>query len=141
LLTINDLDTGLSLSDRIGYLHRFVVTFKLRVNVFDSEKSPATHFKGVEDQNVLVAEGLKQLPAYQELARSRSDGGCGAAMLAETSVAVPFVSAVAGALVITQAIRIASGYAHHVGITGDLRDLTSIRGTLGGRSERVTVET
>lgn len=112
---------------------------KLRVNVFDSERSPATHFEGVEDQNLLVAEKLKQMPAYQELARSRGDGGCGAAMLAETSVAVPFVSAIAGALVITQAIRVASGYAHHVGITGDLRDLTSIRGTLGGRSERVTV--
>jgi hypothetical protein len=112
---------------------------KLRVNVFDSERSPATHFEGVEDQNVLVAERLKQMPAYQELARSPGDAGCGAAMLAERSVAVPFVSAVAGALAITQAIRIASGCAHHVGITGDLRDLTSIRGTLGRRSDRVTV--
>jgi hypothetical protein len=112
---------------------------KLRLNVFDSERSPATHFDGVEDQTVYVAERLKQMPAYQELARSRGDGGCGAAMLAESSVAVPFVSAVAGALAITQAIRIASGYAHHVGITGDLRELTSVRATLGGRSERVTV--
>jgi hypothetical protein len=112
---------------------------KLRVNVFDSSRGPATHFEGVEDQNAFVAERLKQMPAYQELARSRGDGGCGAAMLAEGSVAVPFVSAVAGALAVTQAIRIASGYAHYVGITGDLRDLTSIRGFLGRRSERVTV--
>jgi hypothetical protein len=98
---------------------------KLRVNVFDSERSPASHFEGVEDQHVFVAERLKQMPAYQELARSRGDGGCGAAILAESSVAVPFVSAVAGALAVTQAIRIASGYAHHVGVTGDLRDLTN----------------
>jgi len=89
---------------------------KLRLNVFDSERSPATHFDGVEDQTVYVAERLKQMPAYQELARSRGDGGCGAAMLAESSVAVHSSVAVAGALAITQAIRIASGYAHHVGI-------------------------
>ncbi len=60
-----------------------------------------------------------QLPAYKRLAESRGDGGCGAATLAGTSVAVPFVSAFVGALSITQAIRIASGEAHHIGITGD----------------------
>jgi hypothetical protein len=48
---------------------------KLRVNVFDSERSPAAHFEGVEDQNAFVTERLKQMPAYQELARRRGDGG------------------------------------------------------------------
>ena len=81
---------------------------------------------------MLVADGLKQLPAYQELARAAAMAVAAPLCLQRASVAVPFVSAVAGALVITQAIRIASGYAHHVGITGDLRDLASIRGTLGG---------
>jgi len=37
-------------------------------------------------------------------------------MLAQRNVAVPFVSAVVGALAVTQAIRIASGEAHYVGI-------------------------
>src|SRR5664280_2685997 len=60
------------------------------------------------------------LPAYREFALSHTDGDCGAAMLAETSVAVPFVSAVAGALAVTQAIRVASGQAHHIGIAGDI---------------------
>jgi hypothetical protein len=72
-----------------------------------------------------------QLPAYREFAMSHADGDCGAAMLAETSVAVPFVSAVAGALAVTQAIRVASGLAHYVGIAGDLGDLRSIRASLG----------
>lgn len=60
-------------------------------------------------------------------------------MLAETSVAVPFVSAVAGALAVTQAIRVASGLAHYVGIAGDLGDLRSIRASLGRSLSRVIV--
>jgi hypothetical protein len=112
---------------------------KIRVNVFDSSRSPATHFRGVEDQTTQIAERLKQLPVYRDLASRRGDGGCGAALLAESSVAVPFVSAVAGALVVTQAIRIASGQAYHVTITADLRDLASARGTLGHKPERVNI--
>lgn len=61
-----------------------------------------------------------QLPAYQELARTRGDSGCGAAMLAHRGMAVPFVSAVVGALAVSRAIRITSGEAHHLGITADL---------------------
>jgi hypothetical protein len=80
-----------------------------------------------------------QLPAYQELARGRGDGGCGAAMLAESSVAVPFVSALAGALAVTQAIRIASGQAHHLAIAGDSGDVRSTRATLGPIPKRITV--
>jgi hypothetical protein len=112
---------------------------KIRLNVFDSTRSPATHFRGVEDQTSEIAERLKQLPAYRELARAHADGGCGAAMLAETSIAVPFVSAIAGALVITQAIRISSGQAHHATITADLRSLESVRATLGQKPHRVII--
>ncbi len=112
---------------------------KIRVNVFDSATSPATHFRDVEDRTSQIAERLKQLPAYLQLAREHRDGGCGAAMLAETSVAVPFVSAVASALVITQAIRIASGQAHHTTITTDLRGLATIRAALGQEAERINI--
>jgi hypothetical protein len=112
---------------------------KFRINVFDSTSNPTDHFQGVEDQTAQVAQELMQLSSYQELAHSRADGGCGAAMLAESSVAVPFVSAVAGALAITQAIRIASGEAHHLGITGDLGDLTTTRASLGQIPRRITV--
>ena len=76
---------------------------------------------------------------YQDLARVRGDGGCGAAMLAGSSVAVPFVSAVAGAFAVTQAIRIASAQAHHVGITGDVCDLRSVRAALGRTPDRISV--
>jgi hypothetical protein len=112
---------------------------KIRINVFDASADPAKHFQGMEDKTEQVAQELMQLPAYLEFALSHADGGCGAAMLAETSVAVPFVSAVAGALAVTQAIRVASGQAHHIGIAGDLGDLRSIRASLRRSISRVIV--
>jgi hypothetical protein len=112
---------------------------KVRLNVFDATEDPAAHFHGVEDPTAQVGEELMKLPAYQELAHTLADGGCGAAMLAETSVAVPFVSAVAGALAVTQAIRIASGQAHHAVIAGDVGDLRSIRATQGRKPDRIVV--
>lgn len=112
---------------------------KFRINVFDSAGNPADHFHGVEDPTAQVAQDLMQLPAYQDLARARGDSGCGAAMLAQRSVAVPFVSAIVGALAVTQAIRIASGEAHHVGITGDVGDLRTARAALGQPPKRLTV--
>jgi hypothetical protein len=112
---------------------------KFRLNVFDSSANPSNHFADVEDETAQVIQNLMQLPAYKQLAESRGDGGCGAATLAGSSVAVPFVSAVVGALSITQAIRIASGKAHHIGITGDTGNIRSIRGVLGEAPERVVV--
>lgn len=112
---------------------------KFRINVFDSGNNPGEHFRGVEDQTAQTAQKLMQLPAYQELAQTRGDGGCGAAMLAQRSVAVPFVSAFVGALAVAQAIRIVSGERPHVGITGDLGDLRVARATLGRWPERLTV--
>ena len=94
---------------------------KFRINVFDSNHNPANHFDGVEDPTTRTVEQLMQLPVYQGLARIH--GTCGAATLAEHSVAVPFVSAFVGAVAITQAIRIASGHAHDSSLTGDIGDL------------------
>ena len=112
---------------------------KFRINVFNSARDPADHFHGVEDQTEDSAQKLLELPTYQDLSRSRADNGCGAAMLANIPVAVPFVSAFVGALCMTQAIRIASGEAYHVALTGDAGDLKSVRAALGQRSERLTV--
>ena len=69
---------------------------KVRLNVFDSTLDPAGYFEGVEDDTDSRVAELMKLSAYQEITRDE-DGRCGAAMLAEQSVAVPFVSAVAGA--------------------------------------------
>lgn len=110
-----------------------------RINVFDSSSNPAAHFEGVEDQTKEEAEKLLQLSAYREIARGRGDGGCGAAILADMAVAVPFVSAFVGALSITQAVRIACREACHVGLTGDAGDLNSVRAVLGQRPARVTI--
>lgn len=112
---------------------------KFRINVFDATANPADHFRGVEDQTGQVAQELLQLPAYRELVLTRGDSGCGAAMLAHRSVAVPFVSAVVGALAVTQAIRVASGEAPHVSVTADMGDLRTARAVRGQAPKRVTV--
>jgi hypothetical protein len=112
---------------------------KFRINVFNSGGNPAEHFGGVEDQTAQVSQELLKLPAYQELAASRGDGGCGAAMLAERSVAVPFVSAFVGSLAVAQAVRIASAQAHHVALAGDAGNLQSVRAALGEPPERLAV--
>lgn len=112
---------------------------KLRINVFDAAADPAQHFDGVEDQTSQVVERLLQMPAYKEFARTNSDGQCGAAMLAERSVAVPFVSAFVGAAAIAQAMRIASGQAFHSVLTADLGDVESVRSTLGPAPTRAGI--
>jgi hypothetical protein len=116
---------------------------KVRLNVFDSTIDPARHFEGVEDETEHRVAQLMQLPAYQKIAheigRNGGDAQCGAAMLAEYNVAVPFVSAFAGALAVTQAIRIGSGKAHHSALTGDSGDLRSIRATPAKPPERPSI--
>ena len=112
---------------------------KFRLNVFDSGSNPAYHFAEVEDETAQVIHDLMQLRAYKQLTETRGDGGCGATTLAGNSVAVPFVSAFLSALSITQAIRIVSGEAHHLGITGDTSNLRNVRSALGIAAERATV--
>lgn len=114
---------------------------KLRINVFDSAGDPARHFEGVEDQTMQVVQQLLKLPAYEDFARTNGDGQCGAAMLAERSVAVPFVSAFTGALAIAQTVRIASGHGYHAVLTGDLGDIGSVRTTQWQRPQRVNIAT
>jgi hypothetical protein len=113
---------------------------KFRVNVFGAAGNAADHFAGVEDQTAQVVQELMQLPAYKHLAERLGDGGCGAATLAGSSVAVPFVSAFVGALSITQALRIASGEAHHGAIAGETGDLRSVRAALGAAPERLLID-
>jgi hypothetical protein len=112
---------------------------KFRINVFGAADNPIDHFRGVEDPVSKVAQELLKLPAYRELSATGDDGRCGAATLAETSVAVPFVSAFVGALAISQAMRIASGEAHHLVLTGDTGDLRTVRGSLGEPPQRLIV--
>lgn len=110
---------------------------RFRINVFDRNHDPAKHFEGVEDRTEEAIRELLELPAYKELARTHKTGACGAATLAEKSVAVPFVSAFVGAVVVTQAIRYVSGEAPYATLTGDLCDVRTIRATLGSKPARV----
>ncbi len=112
---------------------------RLRVNVFDADRTPGAHFDGVEDKTAERIEAVKCLPAYQDQGRKGGDAGCGMAELAGIPVAVPFVSAVAGALAITQAVRIASNIAPYAAIYGPLDDLRGVRATLGAASPRAMV--
>ncbi len=114
---------------------------KFRINVFDRRTDPAQHFAGVEDTTEQEITRLLRLPAYESVAAHSANGKCGAAMLAERSVAVPFVSAFVGALVIAQAIRIASGFGAHRALTGSINDLRGIRGTLAPKPKRIGIET
>lgn len=107
---------------------------KLRINVFDQAHSPDVHFQGVEDRTDVDA--IVKLPAYKEIAEASPEARCGAALLAAHSVAVPFVSAFASAIAITQAIRIASACPPHSVLTADLADLRSVRATPGQAQRR-----
>lgn len=108
------------------------------INVFDelTARSPQQHFEGVEDDVAKRTGSLMELPAYQNLGIEMNDGKCGAATLAGKSVAVPFVSGLAGALAIAQVIRIVSGELPNITIRGDAQDMNSLRAVLSESSER-----
>lgn len=111
---------------------------KFRINTFDASGDPATHYSMPTGSDRAVAELLK-LPAYAELADAQDDGGCGAAVLAGKAVAVPFVSAFVGALVVAQTARIASGEAPCATLTGECGSLRTIRAAPGVRPAPGTI--
>ncbi|MCB2059316.1 MAG: hypothetical protein KDE21_02325 [Novosphingobium sp.] len=80
---------------------------RYRVNVFDQQRRIDAHFAGMTD--AAPKEIAPDLPAYQQL--QSEIGRCGAAEIGNASVAVPYVSAVAGATAIARAIAITSGQA------------------------------
>jgi hypothetical protein len=114
---------------------------KFRINVFDGDYSPATHFAGLTDDFPDARDALLQLPAYERLLKDGSVDDCGAAQLAGISVAVPFVSAFAGALAVAQVIRVASGEVSCLGLTGTLGELGGMRGTASKQPGRPTLAT
>ena len=80
---------------------------RYRVNVFDQQRRIDAHFSGLTD--AAPKESAPDLPAYDQL--QSEIGRCGAAEIGNASVAVPYVSAVAGATAIARAIAITSGQA------------------------------
>jgi hypothetical protein len=112
----------------------------IRVSCFGPGDDPGQRFAGVEDRINETAAQLRKLPAYQAIESMPEHGTCGAATLAGQAVVVPFVSAVAGAFVVAQAVRIASGEALHTSLTADLGDLRTVRATRGEAAPRVTIK-
>jgi hypothetical protein len=111
---------------------------RFRLNVFDRTLNPKLHFAGVDDEFAQTTNDIKQLSNFKHLVSDGQVDECGMAQLAGIPVAVPFVSAFAGALALTQVIRLASGVAPYRGLTGDIGDLRSLRGTLGVAVDRPT---
>ena len=111
---------------------------RFRLNVFDRTLNPKLHFAGVDDVFAQTTNDIKQLSNFKHLLSDGQVDECGMAQLAGIPVAVPFVSAFAGALALTQVIRLASGVAPYCGLTGDIGDLRSLRGTLGAAVDRPT---
>jgi hypothetical protein len=111
---------------------------QLRVNVFGKDRSPADHFTETEEEIKQRAKRagdreatLRSLDVYQEHERTNPNGACGTAELLGISVAVPFVGVFAGALAVSQAVRIASNLAPHATICGSLADVNEIKAVLG----------
>lgn len=80
---------------------------RYRVSVFDRTTSIDAHFAGLSDPSAKA--DAPDRPAYAQL--RAQIGQCGAAEIGNASVAVPYVSAIAGATAIARAIAIASGQA------------------------------
>lgn len=80
---------------------------RYRVNVFDQERRIDAHFAGMTDN--MPKESAPDVPAYEQL--QSEIGRCGAAEIGNASVAVPYVSAVAGAVAVARVLAITSGRA------------------------------
>lgn len=77
---------------------------RYRVNVFDEVRRIDDHFAGITDP--VVPPDAPDSPAYAQL--QSEIGRCGAAEIGNASVAVPYVSAIAGATAIARTIAICS---------------------------------
>jgi hypothetical protein len=82
---------------------------------------------------------LRALPTYQEQERESKDGGRGTAQLLGIPVAVPFVGTFAGAIAVSQAVRIASGLAPYATGCGSLANPSQIKAAAGSGLERKEV--
>jgi hypothetical protein len=78
---------------------------RYRVSVFDQVRRIDSHFFGVMDP--AREPQVPDTPAYHQL--QSEIGRCGAAEISNASIAVPYVSAVAGAVAIARAIALCSG--------------------------------
>ncbi len=114
-LALSGLDkvSGRKLMAKVGFdcivdagLGRTATDFdRYRVTVFDKNRRIDQHFADLEDP----PGGQERPSADAYLRLEREIGACGAAELGGASVAVPYVSAVAGAVTVARAIAVASG--------------------------------
>jgi hypothetical protein len=78
---------------------------RYRVSIFDNTRKIDAHFAGLVD--AAPKADAPDFPAYAQLQSEL--GRCGAAEVGNASVAVPYVSAIAGAIAIARSIAISSG--------------------------------
>jgi hypothetical protein len=100
-----------------------------RINVFGKGDDPKAHFRGVLDRDRENLDAVLALPSYRKLLEQAEDGKCGALILAEQPIVLPFISALTAALAVAQAIRLESGFEPYKAIVGRIDDMRSLRAT------------
>lgn len=98
---------------------------RLRVNTFDALHTITDHFKDVANSS--ADNPLHRSPAYEDL--QTKIGECGTAEIAGASAAVPYVSALAAALAVTNLIAVASGQEHACSQSGKVSIFSNFRRT------------
>jgi len=96
---------------------------RFRVTVFDQTRSISEHFADAKEAE--VDEAIYEQDAYRDL--EARIGRCGMAEIAGASAAVPFVSALAAAVVVARLIAIASGQACPASEVGKISQLSRRR--------------
>ncbi len=112
-----------------------------RLNTFDSQFTASKHFEKLQDADDRDLASNLQLPEYQNLLGSDKLDRCGVIQLAGIPVAIPFVSAVIGAITVAQLIRLASGQPTCRTLAGTIGDLRSLRHQLGDAPRRIDIPT
>ncbi|HVZ81862.1 MAG TPA: hypothetical protein VHE12_13830 [bacterium] len=108
---------------------------QFRLNVFYDEFQPEEHFRGQEDDENARVQKKLALPVYQRELTGNAKKDCGVAEIAGASVAAPFVSGLAGAFVISQAIRISSNQNPFISISGSVLNDPIVTATEGKKAK------
>lgn len=115
---------------------------RFRINTFDQNFQPNSHFTGLSDDNEYDRADafIASSDAYKKAVDSADPAAaCGLREVAGKSVAVPYVSSVAACLVIAQAIRLVNGHTPYISIAGNVRNIEGIEARTGNKADRLTV--
>jgi hypothetical protein len=99
----------------------------IRVTGFPRRQTPAELWAAVDDRRPDYIRRLLDKAAYQDIPAKTPKDDCGKALLAGQSVAAPFIGAAAGAVVVAQAVRVATGEPHYEIVDLHMDSLATMR--------------